>query len=76
MPMSLAEPAMPTGEPAAARQRVVLVGLTAAKMLVREAVDLVDRRNHRLFQPLLHQLARAALSPVNIASPIRSILRA
>jgi NADH dehydrogenase len=38
-------------------------------------VTLVDRRNHHLFQPLLYQVATAALSPGDIASPIRWILR-
>jgi NADH dehydrogenase len=38
-------------------------------------VTVVDRRNHHLFQPMLYQVATAALSPGDIASPIRSILR-
>ena len=38
-------------------------------------VTVVDRRNHHLFQPLLYQVAMAALSPGDIASPIRWILR-
>jgi NADH dehydrogenase len=38
-------------------------------------VTLVDRRNHHLFQPLLYQVATAALSPADIAQPIRSVLR-
>jgi NADH:ubiquinone reductase (H+-translocating) len=38
-------------------------------------VTLVDRRNHHLFQPLLYQVATAALSPADIAYPVRSILR-
>ncbi|MCL6741445.1 NAD(P)/FAD-dependent oxidoreductase [Sphingomonas sp. RB56-2] len=61
--------------------RVVIVGagfggLAAAKRLVGKRVDvtLVDRRNHHLFQPLLYQVATAALSPADIAAPIRSIL--
>jgi NADH dehydrogenase len=52
-------------------------GLAAAKAL-RDApvrVTLVDRRNHHLFQPLLYQVATAALNPSDIAVPIRSILR-
>src|SRR6185295_10714394 len=51
-------------------------GLTAAKKLARGAVKLtvIDRRNHHLFQPLLYQVATAALSPAQIASPIRRIL--
>ena len=36
---------------------------------------LVDRRNHHVFQPLLYQVATAGLSPGDIASPIRWILR-
>jgi NADH:ubiquinone reductase (H+-translocating) len=39
------------------------------------AVTLLDRRNHHVFQPLLYQVASAALSPGDIASPIRWILR-
>jgi len=38
-------------------------------------ITLVDRHNHHLFQPMLYQVATAALSPSEIASPIRSILR-
>ena len=41
----------------------------------RSALTLVDRRNHHVFQPLLYQVAMAALSPGDIASPIRWILR-
>lgn len=62
--------------------RVVILGggfagLYAAKRLASEAVEitLVDRRNHHLFQPLLYQVATAALNPSDIAAPIRSILR-
>ncbi len=53
-------------------------GLYAAKHL-RNApvrVTVVDRRNHHLFQPMLYQVATAGLNPSDIASPIRSILRA
>lgn len=52
-------------------------GLSAAKRLRREEVrvTLLDRRNHHLFQPLLYQVATATLSPGDIASPIRWILR-
>jgi NADH:ubiquinone reductase (H+-translocating) len=64
------------------RPRVVIVGagfggLYAARALrrARVAVTLVDRRNHHLFQPLLYQVATAALNPADIAAPIRSILR-
>jgi NADH dehydrogenase len=64
------------------RPRVVIVGggfggLAAARGLARAPVDvtLVDRTNHHLFQPLLYQVATAGLSPAEIASPIRRILR-
>jgi NADH dehydrogenase len=52
-------------------------GLWAAKALAHEPVDVViiDRRNHHVFQPLLYQVATAALSPGDIASPTRWILR-
>ena len=52
-------------------------GLEAARALRRAParVTVVDRRNHHLFQPLLYQVATAGLSPAEIASPIRRILR-
>ena len=52
-------------------------GLYAAKRLAGKdvKVTLVDRRNHHVFQPLLYQVATAGLSPGDIASPIRWILR-
>src|SRR6185369_2807028 len=52
-------------------------GINAARALRRAPVrvTLVDRRNHHLFQPLLYQVATAALAPNDIAYPIRSILR-
>ncbi len=52
-------------------------GLYAAMSLRRTAarITVVDRRNHHLFQPLLYQVATAALNPSDIAAPIRSILR-
>jgi NADH:ubiquinone reductase (H+-translocating) len=52
-------------------------GIEAAQTLGRTKVrvTLVDRRNHHVFQPLLYQVATAALNPANIASPIRRILR-
>ena len=52
-------------------------GLNAAKALGHSAdvkIILIDRRNYHLFQPLLYQVATAALSPAEIAEPIRSIL--
>lgn len=65
-----------------ARQRIVVIGagfggLSAVKALKGADADitLIDRRNHHLFQPLLYQTATAALSPNQIASPIRSIVR-
>ncbi len=70
-------PVTATGTP-----HVVIVGggfggLYAARMLRRGSVrvTVVDRRNHHLFQPLLYQVAMAALSAGDIAYPIRSILR-
>src|SRR5262249_46471346 len=62
--------------------RVVIIGggfggLAAARELRRAPVriTLVDRRNHHIFQPLLYQVATAALTPSEIARPIRRILR-
>ena len=51
-------------------------GLQAARGLARARVrvTLVDRQNHHLFQPLLYQVATAALSPAQIAAPLRQIL--
>jgi len=51
-------------------------GLEAAKLLIDEPVRMtvIDRTNHHLFQPLLYQIATAALSPADIAAPIRGIL--
>ncbi len=66
----------------AVRMRVVIVGagfggLTVAQRLARVPVDVVviDKKNHHLFQPLLYQVATAALSPADIAAPIRKVLR-
>lgn len=63
-------------------RRVVVLGggfggLNAARALRRDpvSVTLIDRQNHHLFQPLLYQVATAALNPSDIASPIRRILR-
>ena len=52
-------------------------GLYAAKALSHAAVEvtLIDRKNHHTFQPLLYQVALAVLSPGEIASPLRHILR-
>jgi NADH dehydrogenase len=64
------------------RRRIVIIGggfggLNAARALSRADVDVVilDRKNHHVFQPLLYQVAAAGLSPGDIASPIRWILR-
>ncbi|MGH9601090.1 MAG: NAD(P)/FAD-dependent oxidoreductase, partial [Terriglobales bacterium] len=64
------------------RPHIVIIGggfagLYAAQSLARHPVriTLVDRKNHHTFQPLLYQVATAALSPADIASPIRGILR-
>src|SRR5437660_4097198 len=66
----------------AGRARIVIVGcgfggLFAARALERAAADLlvIDRNNYHLFQPLLYQVASAALAPADIAQPIRTILR-
>jgi NADH:quinone reductase (non-electrogenic) len=63
------------------RPRVVIVGagfggLSVAKALARSPFEvvLIDRQNYHLFQPLLYQVATAALSPADIAAPIRGIL--
>ena len=52
-------------------------GLYAAKALANAParVTLLDRRNHHVFQPLLYQVATAALSPAQIAAPLRAVLR-
>jgi len=65
-----------------ASSRVVIVGggfggLNVAKSLKKANCELliIDKTNHHLFQPLLYQVASAALSPSEIAIPIREILR-
>jgi NADH dehydrogenase len=64
------------------RPKVVIAGagfggLEAAKALRAAAADVIviDKQNHHCFQPLLYQVATAALSPADVAWPIRSILR-
>ncbi len=64
------------------KPRVVIIGggfggLTATKALKNADVEiiLIDKTNHHLFQPLLYQVATAALSPGDIALPLREILR-
>jgi NADH dehydrogenase len=51
-------------------------GLEAARALAQSPVDVtvIDRHNYHLFQPLLYQVATAALSPADIAQPIRAVL--
>ena len=65
-----------------ARPRVVIIGggfggIAAARALRRANVDLtvIDRTNHFIFQPLLYQVATAALAPSDITAPIRWVLR-
>src|SRR5438552_18347617 len=67
--------------PSLEKPRVVIVGagfggLEAAKKLACEdvSVTVIDRTNYHLFQPLLYQVATAALSPADIAAPIRGML--
>jgi NADH:ubiquinone reductase (H+-translocating) len=64
-----------------AKTKVIILGggfagLNAAKILGKTALDvwLIDKNNHHLFQPLLYEVATAALSPADIAVPIREIL--
>jgi len=64
------------------RPRVVILGggfagLTAGRELSSKPVDvtIIDRRNYHLFQPLLYQVATAALEAAEIAVPIRRIFR-
>jgi NADH dehydrogenase len=64
------------------RPRIVIIGggfggLSAAKALKNAAADVlvIDRTNHHVFQPLLYQVATAALSPGDICAPIRHVLR-
>src|ERR1044072_8440565 len=63
------------------KPRVIIIGagfggLQAAKKLARKnvLVTVIDRTNYHLFQPLLYQVATAALSPADIAAPVRSVL--
>src|SRR5436189_4454159 len=67
--------------PARKQPQVIIVGagfggLEATKKLACEDVRLtvIDRTNYHLFQPLLYQVATAALSPADIAAPVRAIL--
>jgi NADH:ubiquinone reductase (H+-translocating) len=69
------------GNTLATKPHVIIVGagfggLEAAKKLACENVHVtvIDRTNYHLFQPLLYQVATAALSPADIAAPVRSVL--
>ncbi len=71
-----------TGGSEEARPRVVIVGagfggLSAARGLQDAEFDviIIDRQNHHLFQPLLYQVATAAVSPADVAVPVRSLFR-
>lgn len=64
------------------RPHVVIIGagfagLSTTRALANSPVDvmLIDRSNHHLFQPLLYQVATAALSPAQIAQPVRAIVK-
>lgn len=63
-----------------ARTKIVIIGggfggMTAARFLRDAEVVLIDRTNHHVFQPLLYQVATAALSPTDIAWPLRTRFR-
>jgi NADH:ubiquinone reductase (H+-translocating) len=80
-PVARTASAAPT-QTAGRRPRIVIVGagfggLQCAKALKRADADvvLIDRQNHHTFQPLLYQVATAALAPNDVAWPIREILR-
>src|ERR1700758_3965053 len=64
------------------RPRVAVIGggfggIQAALGLAKAdvSITIIDRKNHHTFQPLLYQVALAALSPADIAAPIRSVMR-
>ncbi|MDR4465852.1 MAG: NAD(P)/FAD-dependent oxidoreductase [Nitrospira sp.] len=63
-----------------AQKKIVIIGggfggLTVARALRKSDITLIDRTNHHLFQPLLYQVATAALSPGDIAWPFRTLFR-
>jgi NADH dehydrogenase len=79
--LRLAAPGLPGNRRAAAAPRVAIIGagfggLEAAKALARAPVQVtvIDRVNHHCFQPLLYQVATGALSPADIAWPVRWLL--
>jgi NADH dehydrogenase len=64
------------------RRKIVIIGagfggIEAARALAKSPADvtIIDRQNHHCFQPLLYQVATAALSPADVAWPIRHIFR-
>src|ERR1700709_1538791 len=70
-----------TPRPNTGKRRIVIIGagfggLACARALAgaNVHVTLVDRRNYHLFQPLLYQVSTAALSPADIATPIRHVV--
>jgi NADH dehydrogenase len=73
---------MPNAKQPLSQARTVVIGAGFAGIEVARAlgkaglpVTIIDRQNHHLFQPLLYQVATAALSPADIAEPIRKMLR-
>jgi NADH dehydrogenase len=77
-----ATPLTPPGDRANGKPRIVIVGagfagLDCARALKDAPVEitLIDRENHHLFQPLLYQVATAALSAPDVAWPVRSLVR-
>lgn len=73
---------MPESSEKRRRRQIVIIGggfagLTAARTLrnVDADITLIDRTNHHVFQPLLYQVATAALAPSDITAPIRWLLR-
>src|SRR5216684_3190791 len=80
--LSCAESKTKVRQRSAPAPRIVIIGagfagLNAAKSLASAPVQItvVDRKNHHTFQPLLYQVALAVLSPAEIASPVRTVLR-
>jgi NADH dehydrogenase len=80
--MNTPQPASPPRPAVPLRPRIIVIGggfggLWAVRALKRADVDvvLIDRSNHHLFQPLLYQVATAALAAPDIAAPLRQILR-
>lgn len=67
---------------AVGKPRIVIIGAGFGGLAVVQGlknvdaeITLIDRQNHHLFQPLLYQVATAALSPADIAAPIRTIVK-